>query len=271
MQPRFKLTLSTASQKDDFNWSIAGNTKGTSPNILSELKWFNLRGQTINAAIETRVWKNMIVYASATRSATTRGEANDSDYESDNRTNRVYNADLKSNKGNTTEYKAIIGYSVVYKAFNIQPFLGYGENKQLMYLLDDDISDLNTLYEAKWKGVLLGISIKSPSIMKFNVEIKSTYQQLNYKALADWNLNDNFQHPISFKHLAKGFSYAGNVAFIYALNKTVQPFISLGFSSWQTGAGIDELYYKDGTIALTRLNEAERKSFNAGFGLQFYF
>ena len=58
IERKLQLSFSTGHQQEDFHWSIAGNTSGQNPNVLSELKWKNVSGEDFSAAMR---W-NFVLY-----------------------------------------------------------------------------------------------------------------------------------------------------------------------------------------------------------------
>lgn len=147
----------------------------------------------------------------------------------------------------------------------ISPYLGYVYHKQFLTLSDDQL--LNSSYKSFWKGITVGLDI-SKNIGNFNIKTRTQYHQVDYKGYADWNLIDEFAHPVSFKHLAKGFVVSQHLGLNYKISNYVHPFLNAEYGYWSTGAGIDELYYADGRMARTRLNDVSRNNYNIGLGLK---
>src|SRR3569832_1836377 len=54
------LTLGLGYRNAELNWNIAGALDGTSPNVLSELKWYEMQMVEVNAAAELRVGKHVL-------------------------------------------------------------------------------------------------------------------------------------------------------------------------------------------------------------------
>jgi len=269
-QERFEFSLATTYQQDNFRWSIAGNSNGTNPNVYSELAWKNLRGVALQASFNTKVWKAIFVEALLNHSLTLAGSANDTDYSEDNRVKPIFNADLESNKGFTNDYIIYVGYKFKNKTISISPYLGYGKSIQLMFLLNKGIKELNTSYKANWSGALAGFKVDAALKKRLYIKTDFAYHQINYTAKANWNLIDQFAHPLSFKHTANGFGLKANVEANYKVKKNTSVFISTQKSFWNTGAGIDELFYENGNKAYTKLNEVYRNSFSLGVGIKFH-
>ncbi|OAQ41771.1 hypothetical protein A5893_01250 [Pedobacter psychrophilus] len=270
-QDRFEFSISTAYQQSDFKWSIAGSANGTNPNVYSELIWKNLRGPAFQTSLKTKLWKGLFIQGSVNYSAIIGGSANDTDYADDNRVNPVFEANLQSDKGYTADYLITVGYKYKNKKLSISPYLGYGKSTQSMFLLDENIEELNTSYKANWSGPFVGFIFDAQLKTNLHLETDFAYHQLGYHAKADWNLIDNFAHPVSFKHTANGFALNGKITVVYTFYKSSAFFIDVQKSFWNTGAGIDELFYDNGDIAFTKLNQVERNSNNLGLGLKLYF
>ena len=54
-------TFNTGFRQDSLDWSIAGDTSGNNPNILSELTWTDLEIFQIEGGIERRFRRNFIL------------------------------------------------------------------------------------------------------------------------------------------------------------------------------------------------------------------
>ncbi|WP_200587600.1 hypothetical protein [Pedobacter segetis] len=58
---------------------------------------------------------------------------------------------------------------------------------------------------------------------------------------------------------------------VYTLHKNLSAYIYAQNSFWNTGAGIDELFYDDGNKVYTKLNQVKRYSQSLGIGIRFSF
>ena len=85
IEQKIQLSLSAGPQKDNLNWSIAGNTSGQSPNILSELKWQNMKGANYAATLQFNFWRNIVVLGGFDLVSVKSGSVSDIDYAADNR------------------------------------------------------------------------------------------------------------------------------------------------------------------------------------------
>jgi len=261
IEKKLQLTLSAGPQQDNLHWSIAGNTSGQSPNVLSELKWQNVKGTNYAAGLQAKVWHKIIVLGGYSRTAVKSGSVSDIDYSADNRSQPTYNQNFNDNKGYTSAWYAGAGYIVFNNdRFSLVPSAGYSNNKQSLYITDATgrFPDLNSFYNVQWKGAF----IKIKSSVKIWRELKAiadvTYNQVNYNAQGDWNLINEFMHPVSYSHVAKGYGVNAGANLVY--NVTPNLGVSFGYTyfNWQTGNGTDRLYLSSGQVDKTQLNGVYR-------------
>lgn len=264
VKDKLVVALITSYKQDNLKWSIAGNLKGQNPNIYSELIWKKLKGPHIEMEFAWNLWKKFIVQANASISPIWFGSATDTDYQNDNRTDPVFSASLNSNKGNTRSLQIKAGYQIGFSKFKIIPFVGWGTDRQYLHLLDDN--KLNSTYKTNWNGFLISVNPEFELSGKFILKGGFTYHQVTYRALADWNLISEFQHPVSFKHTANGYGFEGKLTLIYKISKRFGLFVSGKYSHWNTGKGIDQLFLTSGDTYKTQLNEVIRNYQSLGIG-----
>lgn len=269
---KFQFDITDGYQRENFHWSIAGNSNGQNPNVFSELRWTKLGGQSIAAALQWNVYQRFNVYADYTRQFITSGTVNDSDYSNDNRTGNTYNETFDSGKGNIQGWELGAGYQLVNNNWlYLIPYAGYGDNRQSLYLYDSDnrFPGLNSSYQTQWKGAFIKAiaSFKLIKELKFNTDI--TYSQVSYNAQGNWNLITTFQHPVSYRHHANGYGLNTNGALVYAITNYIAIQAGGGYMHWQTGNGTDELYLKSGEVDKTQMNGAFRNGFRLFGGITF--
>jgi hypothetical protein len=268
---KLQFDITDGYQRENFHWSIAGNSNGQNPNVFSELKWTKLAGQSIAAALQWNVYQKFNVYANYTRQFITSGTVYDSDYSNDNRSGNTYNEMFNAGKGHTQGWALGAGYHVINNNWlSITPYTGYGDNRQSMYLYGSEnrFPGLNSSYQSKWKGPFIKAiaSLKPIENLKFNIDI--TYNQVGYNAEGNWNLITTFQHPVSYRHHANGYGLNTNGALAYAITNHIAIQAGGGYMHWQTGNGTDELYLNNGEVDKTQMNGAFRKGFRVFGGLK---
>jgi len=267
---KVKLSISTGRQREDFNWSIAGNNNGADPNVLSELKWKNVSGQVYSASFRWRIWWKVLFVADYNRVSVNSGSVSDMDYSGNNRTAPVYAENFSDNKGYTSLWNAGVGYPVFnHGRFSLELYAGYGENTQSLYLVDltGQLPGLNSRYDANWKGGFIRVSsaVKIFRALAFSVDI--AYNQVNYRANGNWNLIGEFQHPVSYTHAAKGYGIITNAGLVFNITRNIAADIGYGYFNWQTGKGNDLLYLSSGQVDKTRLNGVFRNGYWISGGL----
>ena len=270
-QKRFSIEAGPEYRTEDFRWSIAGNMQGTNPNILSELifKPVNAFGFYTNGRVNLTEKFSLNVHYN--RLFTYDGEVTDFDYNDDNRTDPKTQLYLQSDKGDMRT----VGMQFNYHFFNNNNFaattgLGYNHTKELFYLTNDNDPLLQSTYRANWDGPNLALKGLF-DFGHFNLGAGVTGHYLFYNAKANWNLVEEFQHPVSFRHKAQGHG------FDYRLTFGLRPlsFLNIGLhllhSNWKTGYGTDKLYMASGDIYNARLNGAFKKNLGLRLNTTFNF
>jgi len=269
---KIEISASANYVNEDFRWSIAGNIHGKNPNIYSELIWKNLNGSALQLHAKYNILERVVLEAQYSKFSILRGRATDADYQEDNRINPVFNATLKSNQGNTSAFLAGFGYRIFQNnKYQVITGLGYGENRQFLFLLDnkeveEGEQQLNTTYKTSWRGVFISLEPQINITEKTKLTNRFNYHQVKYTGTADWNLIEEFQHPVSFEHTAKGYGIENRLELSLKMTSKISAHISGNYYYWETGAGIDKLYLLNGDIKHTRLNGAERKGGGVGLG-----
>lgn len=270
IEKSLQLDISTGYQQENFHWSISGNLSGQNPNVLSELKWMKVGGQQIAASANWNFYKRLVVYADYSRQFISSGTVNDADYDADNRSNTTYNQTFNANKGNTSLWNLGAGYVIFNsRRFSLIPFVGYGESKELLRLLNRGamFPDLNSSYTPQWKGVFFRLTSSALITNKLKFKADLTYHQVSYNSNGDWNLITSFQHPVSYHHHANGYGIQAGGKLSYGITNHIAINLGGGYFTWQTGHGTDELYLSSGQVDKTQLNEVTRKGFRVSGGL----
>lgn len=266
---RLRILTSINYRQQDFKWSIAGNLEGKNPNIYSELTWKNLAGPRLDIDFKYKLLQKVYLRTAFSYSFIVSGSVTDTDYAEDNRTQTVFYADLQSDKGSSFAISPSLGYGFnVTGRIQISPFVGYGVRQQKFYLLDNENEGLKSTYQSFWKGPFIFLDTDFQVSQKINIEGNIAYHQVNYLAKANWNMIEAFQHPVSFRHKAKGYGIETDMKLGMKVSRSIVVFLSGKFFKWSTGEGVDELYLASGKTALTKFNDATLKGFSAGSGVK---
>jgi hypothetical protein len=263
---------------ENLHWSIAGNSSGQNPNVLSEVSWKNLKMRGIGLDVQVNIWSGIFIKGNYHRADIYDGNATDTDYALDNRTNPTYRAVLNSNEGYVYDYSAALAYRFIFpNRLSVSLYAGYHKSRQSLFLKDADNGTdegelkLNSTYLTSWTGPMIGCETMIGLKKWLSLKATFNYAQTNYHAFADWNLIDAFAHPVSFEHNADG--YETTVAL--QLNFQVIPAFSIfargNYTGAATGTGTDQLFLVDGRSVTSQLNEAVRNSRGAGLGICYKF
>lgn len=262
--------------QQNFSWSIAGNSNGQNPNVLSELKWKNvkLRGAGIDMKID--IVRGIFFSGTYHKARIYAGNATDTDYGEDNRTSPTYMAALESDKGHTYNYFAGLGYQYkIHPSIIISPYAGYSKARQFLSLTDPHESlqsgetSLNSTYQTNWTGPLVGLTANTVLKRWVSIQTRFSYAQRKYTGVADWNLIDEFAHPVSFRHQANGYQNQIDLQVNFQVVPKISLFIKGYYIHAETGAGTDQLFFNDGRTVQSRFNGAVNNTKEIGIGIRY--
>ena len=259
-------------RQENTRWSIAGNSDGQNPNVLSELQWKNLKQRGAGMDVKVDILHGIFFSGSYHRAKIYAGNVTDTDYGQDNRMSPTYQFNAESNRGHTSSYFAGLGYALeLYRALVISPYAGYGRTRQFLFINDSNTTSsagelsLNSTYHTNWSGPLAGLTVKTAMNNTIVVQADLSYLQSVYTGVADWNLIDAFAHPVSFRHLANGYQTNMSLQVNFQLLAGFSVFIKSNYRYAETGIGTDQLYLNDGRKVQSQFNGIV--STHKGFGL----
>lgn len=261
------LAASLDYSSEDLNWSVAGNTAGTNPNILSELKWVDQAGFGSSLVLRKWLLKGWFMEGSLAVKKIGDGYVSDTDFGSDYRQDITFYIKLNTRHGEVISGDLIAGRQIYLKeGWDIKMAAGYSLNHQYLYLITPD-SDLESSYLTQWRGGVVYVGSNIEMLKNLSSMIGLSYYQLKYRATADWKLREDFQHPLSFSHQARGFGTKAEFQLMYHLSNGFSLAVRLNRIGMKTGKGLDRIYYTNGKIASTQLNEVQSRclSFSLGF------
>ncbi|WWC84293.1 hypothetical protein PIECOFPK_02026 [Mycovorax composti] len=261
IQNNLSMKLGGEYRKTDFRWSIAGNMDGKDPNIYSELIFNPIQAAGFYADANYRLLSKLSIQLHYNQLYTYKGRVTDFDYEGDNRTLPVVQLYLKSHKGTMRTTGGNIHYTAFKNpSWNIETGVGYTATKELFYLLDDQNSDLRSTYTAQWKGPSLIGGVEWYCSKKIYAGVHAALHILKYDAEANWNLIQEFRHPVSFVHDAKGIGWDLKAYMGYKLTRHFEINAEWVYNNWKTNHGTDRLFLANGETPETRMNGAFKKS-----------
>ena len=263
---RFTVDATGGYRRQDLRWSIAGNSAGTSPSVYSELKWKGVGSVSTGLDISWKAGKNWVVVGEGSRSFTVSGRVSDKDYGADDRRDVLYDQSFVSNKGYA--YAVFFGPGYRWRVGGrlcLTPVIGYGFSGQRLSITDGGL--LDSYYKTRWNGFAGRLSGDWQLGAGWGLLFRAAYHQVNYRAEGDWNLIQNFRHPVSFRHRGDGYGLEGQLGVSRSLGGAVL-FLKGGYAGWSTGKGVDELYLASGQTSQTRLNEVVLSELGIGAGVR---
>ncbi len=298
------LDVQSGYRVDQLDWNISGDTDGNNPNILSELRWDDIKIFQISASgwleFNEVPYLDRILFTLVDISfgKVFSGDVRDSDYAADDRNAEWSRSVNDADKGLTIDLSGAVGSQVVLNSsrFSITPFIGYSFNLQDLSMTNGEqvvsdpriredyfgsdaekphelghISGLDSTYTTYWYGPWLGVTGGYEVKNKFNVSVGVEYHWIEYFAQADWNLRSEFDHPVSFEHNARGSGLVWNFKGAYSFDESWSWLVSGDIQNWHTGSGTDRILYSDGSAGKTRLNRVNWDSYSLSSGLQYRF
>ncbi|MGY0408456.1 MAG: hypothetical protein ACWIPJ_08900 [Polaribacter sp.] len=150
---------------------------------------------------------------------------------------------------------------------NITPSLSYCSTKQKFYILSKEMQELRSIYQANIQGIEISVEGKMQLSKIIYSSLTLSYQFVNYKAEADWNLIDIFKHPLSFSHTSKGSRLGLNMNFRSNINKIFSVILDGYINTTTIRKGIDTSYLITEKEISTQFNGAKNILFGLRVGI----
>jgi len=295
------LNMGIGYRIDRLNWNIAGG----GVNVLSELTWDDLRIHQIKGGgrfIVDEIEPGLALYVrgSAGYGQIVAGENQDSDFEGNNRTDEFSRSNNDADDGDVLDGSIGIGLQTKIRLqekawiFKIAPLVGYSYHEQNLKMTNGfqtvpslgSFPGLNSSYKTEWKGPWAGIDLFLETDNQFTLFGFVEYHWPDYSAEANWNLRPQFQHPLSFAHVAEGEGLLASAGWEYRFLPAWTVVVALDYLNWSTHAGIEtnflspqgiqEFFSETGVlvadgIVLTPLNEVNWESQSVTLGIVYRF
>lgn len=285
----YSLGFEIGERTDELLWNI-GNADFISngityhPDILSELQWNDISSYygKVELLGEEGRYRLKINYLKSMDSKS--GANQDSDYYFSGRTGEFSRSNNKIEGSYFEDYSISIGDNYkLGKSSDLTFWLGYEVNNQFLKITDGyqtidtitnftgSFSGLDSSYNTQWKGFFAKLDY-GYKFSKFNINANIEYHYMEYLAEANWNLIDDFEHPVSFRHSAEdadGIGYGLDISYI--LNNTTKLFVNYNKKEYKVKNGTNRQYFSDGTIGGSPLNEVRWDSEQISLGIVFKF
>jgi hypothetical protein len=269
---KFSLSGGGTFNVNDFNWSIAGNAQGQSPNVLSELHFNGITslGFYLNGTYSPVRYLRFDTYYQ--RNSVISGRGTDTDYKGDDRTDPTFQQPFLSDKGYLDIFR--IGGRAIFlqrTKFNLGVGISYKNVRQHFVILSPELTDLQSTYSARWRGPEFSLEGNYVINHALSIGADIAYTAISYRGEANWNLIDVFMHPLSFAQTAKGYSMDYSIKCRYTIND----FLSFSLDAMGGNAivfkGTDISYLKNGTQISTQFNGSRNYSYGVRLGAIFQF
>lgn len=288
------FNLSAGPRTDTLNWNI-GYPAGIGPNILSELKWTDVKSTQLNAEAYV-IWPETFAVMGRVGGGTiTSGDNQDSDYSGNNRTFEFSRSNNGVDGDSVNDVSLAFGYPIQFgdanSAGTFTFLLGHSLHQQNLNMVDGfqtidtstnnfygSFPGLNSSYDAEWKGPWVGMDLRFEARERskeasswIETFLALEFHLLDYHAEANWNLREDFEHPVSFIHDGNGSGWRFNAGFNLWIFKNAALSASYNYYSFSIENGIDTVFSSDGDVGRIRLNEVNwnAHAFNLGFALRY--
>jgi hypothetical protein len=239
----------------DLKWSIAGNMQGQSPNILSELKFNSITSVGYYIEASYKPLEGIKLFAHYQNSETINGHGTDIDYQNDDRQIPTYNLSFASGSGKLNIFRTGINTPLIRREkIDFSTGLNYQYNSQIFYILRDDNAELESTYKAKTEGVELYIETSLSITRHLTSSLYMNGGYVKYIAIANWNLQNVFMHPLSFMQISKGMTTGGGIDIGLKISPIFNLFLDTGYDRTAVFKGVDTSYLSTGIQMSTQLN-----------------
>ncbi|BAU49938.1 hypothetical protein SVA_3396 [Sulfurifustis variabilis] len=273
--------INVGHRSDALRWSIAGDLSGSlSPNVLSELRWENLDIVQLSVGWKLDTERGLQVRGNAAYGWIYDGSNRDSDYLGDGRTLEFSRSENETRDDDVLDLAVAVGYRLTHRfdrsAVHVTPLLGLSRHEQRLRITNGfqtipplgPFPGLDSTYRTEWTGPWVGIELAGETTERVGGFVRLEHHWADYSADANWNLRDDFQHPRSFAHEADGTGLVASVGIVGVVHQKWSARLSYDYQRWRTDPGIDRVFFANGAVAATRLNEVEWTSRTISLGLE---
>lgn len=264
------VNLALSHRVDHLKWSIAGN----GVNILSELTWEDLM------IAQATVGGRLLVDAPNTPFSPYlrgsfgwgriyRGENQDSDFSQNNRAGEFSRSNNNADGGDVLD--ATFGLGLRFKHLLkphgitvwVAPLVGYAYHEQNLEMTGGvqtipplgPFPGLNSTYETQWRGPWLGLDASVAFDQVHSLFASIEYHRTNYEGRANWNLRDDFAHPLSFFHKADGEGMTASLGLEKRLFQSGALILKIDYLDWRTNPGQDTIFLSASEIQRILIEE----------------
>lgn len=299
-KPTLDVVLGYSS--DDINFDIAADPTGEmTPNVLSELNWYDMEVASIRADLVWPLGKGLRLRGMIDYGIILNGDSLDTDYLGDNRTNVWFKSTASVDGDDRYQGELEVGWEFrwsfavptwrigdsakrrgLVSEVSLTPSIGYqisGHDIQFTdgVLIEPPVgpfAELNSSYAPEWKGLTTAVDLRMRLGSRLMLGARYLYSDwLDFEALSTWNLRDDWEQDPSFVHTADGSGERLEVNLEYLMGKEKNRSIYLSYidNQYKTEPGRDTTFFAGGSSFVTRLNEASWNGHGFEIGFRFRF
>ena len=251
------LEILPTHRQDRFTWHKA--ELGGVPNILSELKWENLRIYAIKGVLRHDTGRRTFLEATGSFGWIYSGTNQDSDYDENDRQGEFSRTYANAGDGRVLDGSLAFGWKLQEKAKQQTTLLGgYAINTQSLTMRDlfVVISDtaplgpypgLNTHYKAMWSGPWLGLEHSQELDRRTKLKLRLEYHLPHYRGECHWNLRTEgisaLEQPVTNNHWADGRGTVVSLGLDHSLGKNWSVGAAIDYTSYTANKGTDQVNF----------------------------
>jgi hypothetical protein len=204
------LTYGIGERNTTVDWNIAGNLQGTSPNVISELIWQDIKSRQVSVG---SIWTegDYFLQASGEYGKIYSGQNQDSDYNLDNRQGEFSRSVNNAGKGYMLDLELNYGKSyIVSPKLKVDASLGYSGHRQNLKMYEGNqiigsasLVGLDSLYQSNWSGPQVGVGMNYKNDNNI-YSLNYTHQNIDLNGHTNWNLRPDLKHPVSMTQTGSG-------------------------------------------------------------------
>jgi hypothetical protein len=254
-------------RQDNLVWNKAG--LNNFPNILSELKWENLRTQGIKGVLRHDLGPRYFLEATGSYGFTYSGTNQDSDYDGDNRTQEYSRSNSNGSGGTLFDASLSLGWKLQdSKTAKTSLLAGYALNRQYLNMTDyvqtiDTGFDpqlgpdprVSAAYKALWRGPWAGIIHDQTLNKRLRLTTRLEYHLPDYAGECYWRSRADLAQPVSNNHWASAQGIVASIGIDYVTGPRWVLGAAIDYTNFVTSQGTDQVNIADGSRVQIRLNE----------------
>ena len=288
-----RLSLSAGLRRDDFDWNVAGDSSGSSPNVRTEIAWDDLSIFQLTTDFRADFRRKFHLRSALAYGRILSGQSGQSDYLGDDRSNEFSRVEAGSGDGHTLDASIGFGYRYTFSKdrIGLTPLIGYAYNAQHYKMnagfqtVSDfgfpaplgPIAGLDNTYTTHWRGPWIGLEVEFKTRLapgaatELRTAIGLAYHRADYAAEGDWNLHTTPGQPTGFDHDADGSGLDATARVEWMFKNHWGIDFGFVYRSWHAGNGTETAFFSDGSSITRRLNDVNWLSYTLNVGLKYRF